>query len=271
MILNLSGGFAGVELNFEIIGGTTRPSKPVENTIWVNTDTEITCWEFSPNRPTGVQGMVWIQIDMTSNIEINALKENCIEMYPTSAYQYINGRWVQKEVQYYQNGKWLDGFIYLYNRGNEYESITGGWYSALWDGGGDGDGSTSYDSSSIDIYCYNNSSNGRQIQGAITHNKINLSNITKIYAIGNMYNCPEEEGYKDSNVVGIAVMDSDEFLWSGEEGTPGYVVTYDCVNELGNFNIVIDVTKLTGSYYIAIYGFANSRHVGGTFSQIYCK
>lgn len=171
----------------------------------------------------------------------------------------------------YSNGQWLSGLVYLYNEGNQCTAVTSGWSTKGWDGGGDGDGSTSYDSSSIDIYCYNNSSNGRQIQGAITHNKINLSNITKIYAIGNMYNCPEEEGYKDSNVVGIAVMDSDEFLWSGEEGTPGYVVTYDCVNELGNFNMVIDVTKLTGSYYIAIYGFANSRHVGGTFSQIYCK
>ena len=38
------GGFVG--LNFEIVGGTTQPSNPKENTIWVNTDQEITNWLF---------------------------------------------------------------------------------------------------------------------------------------------------------------------------------------------------------------------------------
>ena len=33
-------------LNFEVVGGTSAPSNPKENTIWVNTDTEITGWDF---------------------------------------------------------------------------------------------------------------------------------------------------------------------------------------------------------------------------------
>ena len=37
---------SGRKLNFEIVGGTTEPSNPAENTIWVNTDTEITSWFF---------------------------------------------------------------------------------------------------------------------------------------------------------------------------------------------------------------------------------
>ena len=34
----------GVELNFEVVGGTAAPADPKENTIWLNTQTGITKW-----------------------------------------------------------------------------------------------------------------------------------------------------------------------------------------------------------------------------------
>ena len=37
----------GVELNFEVVGGTVEPENPTENMIWVNTDVEISNWTFS--------------------------------------------------------------------------------------------------------------------------------------------------------------------------------------------------------------------------------
>ena len=49
MIINNSGG--GVPLNFKIVGGTTEPTNPKENTIWVNTDTAIKGWHFSADDP----------------------------------------------------------------------------------------------------------------------------------------------------------------------------------------------------------------------------
>lgn len=42
---------SGVELNFEVVGGTTAPSNPEENTIWVNTAASITSWDFSAEEP----------------------------------------------------------------------------------------------------------------------------------------------------------------------------------------------------------------------------
>lgn len=44
----------GAALNFKVVGGTTEPLNPAENTIWVNTDTEITAWAFSADDPSGV-------------------------------------------------------------------------------------------------------------------------------------------------------------------------------------------------------------------------
>jgi len=39
-------------LNFEVVGNP-QPENPKENTIWVNTDTEITSWYFGANEPVG--------------------------------------------------------------------------------------------------------------------------------------------------------------------------------------------------------------------------
>lgn len=52
-------------LNFEIVGGTAEPSNPKENTIWINTDTAITGWEFSANEPLGDDLELDTTIDIT--------------------------------------------------------------------------------------------------------------------------------------------------------------------------------------------------------------
>jgi hypothetical protein len=45
------GGGGGSDLNFKVVGGTSAPSSPKENTIWVNTNTEISSWDFSATQP----------------------------------------------------------------------------------------------------------------------------------------------------------------------------------------------------------------------------
>lgn len=52
----ITGSYEGVELNFEIVGGTTEPENPTENMIWVNTDVEITGWTLSPVLPSKHSG-----------------------------------------------------------------------------------------------------------------------------------------------------------------------------------------------------------------------
>ena len=48
MIINASGS-AG--LNFKVVGGTTQPANPKENTIWVSADVEIAEWGFGTENP----------------------------------------------------------------------------------------------------------------------------------------------------------------------------------------------------------------------------
>lgn len=110
----------GAEMNFEVVGGTTQPGSPKENTIWVNTDQEITGWSFSVEEPVSpAEGMVWIPINVFSSIEFNALKENGIQVYPSQAKQYSGSAWDIKETSIYQSGAWaaVEAKLYLFKSG----------------------------------------------------------------------------------------------------------------------------------------------------------
>ena len=49
--LNKAGTLDAIESNFTVVGGTSAPSSPAENTIWVNTSTTISNWDFSATQP----------------------------------------------------------------------------------------------------------------------------------------------------------------------------------------------------------------------------
>ena len=130
MIHDMIGGGGGASLNFKVVGSTSAPASPKENTIWVNTSTEITSWVFSATEPESpAAGMVWISVGASSPVAFNALKKNNITVYPLSAKQYVNGAWVDKTAKSYQGGAWVEWMPEgaLYFRGDQVESVTGGW------------------------------------------------------------------------------------------------------------------------------------------------
>lgn len=133
-VLAIEGG--GAELNFEIVGGTVEPVDPVENTIWVNTETEITGWVFSEKEPTNpVEGLVWFVSGTYDPININALKKNEIHTSFGSTFQYISESWVDKtaDTLVYQPHEWVEMWNGgLYDAGNEFVDITGGWQKRAW-------------------------------------------------------------------------------------------------------------------------------------------
>ena len=116
-------------LNFTVVGGTTKPTNPVNNTVWINTSTAISSWVFSSTTPSSpAEGMVWFLTGTASNVEFNALNKNDIRVYPLTTKQYVSGAWVDKIVASYKNGAWIswwDG--YLYKNGDECTNFTGGW------------------------------------------------------------------------------------------------------------------------------------------------
>lgn len=108
---NTGGGGGG--LNFRVVGGTTAPSNPRENTIWINTATKITSWTFSTTEPSSAEdGMVWITVGTASSVAFSATKKNPIMVYPLSAKQRVGGAWASVTAMTYQDG-WVEWVRYL--------------------------------------------------------------------------------------------------------------------------------------------------------------
>lgn len=128
-------GPGGVSQNFKVVGGTSQPANPSENTIWVNTDVTITDYKLSKNEPKNpTDGLVWISLGENSGVAFHTLKMADIEfdeVCPISTKQYVNGAWVDKTAKSYQSGKWVDWIRYLYKYGDKCESISNGWSSDL--------------------------------------------------------------------------------------------------------------------------------------------
>lgn len=173
-IFGVAGSYdaASEALNFKVVGGTSQPSSPTENTIWVNTSTAISNWIFSSTEPTSpTSGMVWIHTGTSSTVEFNALKNNTMQTYPMLVKQYISSSWVNKEAKTYKNGKWKDWTVYLYNSGTEIVPFS----SYLAQGG------AIQSNADHMLLTYNTSSTLRMV-GWWTDETVDVSQYNKLYA-----------------------------------------------------------------------------------------
>ena len=245
------GGGGGGGLNFKVVGGTTQPTKPTENTIWVNTSVNIASWAFSATEPASPkEGMVWISTGTTSTVEFNALKKNSIQVYPLYAKQYISGAWVSKAAKSYQGGEWQHWFRYIYNAGDEYNDITGGWTSSgyTWDNGSTSFAIKSPTKNADNMLFTGTAGSSGTLPGIGTENAIDLSNVSILEVDVNVI-ATSSDG---SSTFYLAVMRTKNF-------SAGLVAHVGGGNGTGEKTLQLDVSKLSGSYYIgASMSFGNT-------------
>lgn len=235
MIFNMTGG--GNPLNFKVVGGATEPSNPKENTIWVNTDKEITGWHFASEQPEDMkEGEVWFQTGSYSPSEFNALKKNNVTVYPISAKQMVSGALKDVVAKTYQGGKWVDWWNgALFDNGDENIGVTGGWVK----------------------YACNNVNLGFQtVAGIVKNGVISLTGA-----------------HLTSSVLGTAnKIDLTSFStirWNGEsidQNTAYGVYLRVCTERnidikvaesrafdgYGGFELTLDISNLSGEYYICV-------------------
>lgn len=252
MIFNMVAG--GAALNFKIIGGTVQPENPMENTIWVDTDVDITGWEFSTTEPANpVPGMVWIYHSTTSSAKFNALKKNGITLNPWAARQYIDGAWVGKPAAIWKDGEWVSEWSpYLCNRGDECVDFTGGWNTVAWKVVSDATGTESGQTFQIEKkegYLYFSKTND---YGAVMHTvrAIDLTNVKAIHFKGEM--SPTAKGNWVAFHVWTKIGGSNEY-WATNSKASVQSTT------AGKQGFVLDVSSLTGSYYLG-FGIYSAAH-----------
>ena len=244
-------GASGTPLNFKVVGGTSAPSSPSENTIWVNTSTTITSYVFSATQPTGATGMVWLQTGTTSSAAFNALKKNTINVYPSVCKQYVSNAWVSKTAKIYQSGKWVDLIFWLYNQGDECANVTGGWKGVYDATGYYSKGTITKNAQNITV-----SLSGIQLLVPSCVNTINLTEqkTLKINVLSRTSNL-------ESTVLAVwptnKPQNHGEWIASKEFTTTGV--------------ISLDVTSLSGAYKVGVLCAQSSGNGVFSFDKVWCE
>nr|DAM55816.1 MAG TPA: Receptor Binding Protein sandwich domain, phage receptor.75A [Caudoviricetes sp.] len=110
---------AGTGGNFSVVGGLTQPTSPKENMIWVKANVKkAPKYVFAvaaPDSPS--EGLIWFLASSSGAItQASAYTDGA--WVTTDAYMYLAGNWVQITAAW--NGE-------LFDNGNQYEDVTGGW------------------------------------------------------------------------------------------------------------------------------------------------
>jgi hypothetical protein len=220
------------EVNYSIVASLDEPENPTENLIWLKTDIPINKVFLGNDTPTEVlsNGDIHIYTDKHSNVSFYEFKIANVYMnmvYPLYVTQYIDDTWVVKEAVSRKGDawvKWWDGT--LYDAGNEYEYITGGWETS---------GNVTKNASSITVYAPSNGTSS-----CTTKNLINFKNA-KTFEI----NVTSSSGSKETSDSrqGVHIINSS-----------GTIVASKGLSSTGKKTI--DVTTLNDEYRIQIQVFS---------------
>ena len=260
------GGVGGSEL--VIVGGTTSPAKANHNTIWINTDKEITSYVLSATEPANpVEGMVWVTIGDSGNIVvISPVGGDWITVYPLSAKQYVSGDWEDVTAMSYQNGEWVSWITYLYNNGEENTELIGIWTAAAKTTSGSG--------TKPNAYAPTITNNG-------TSKTISLTHSSGTFRKGMCYTSQKIDL---SGFTKITLKATDVVVDNANYATLDFVI-WSAIGEYINQNIVakvavtggdtecsIDVSALKDSYHIGFDLNSNdTTTVKLTVKEIYCS
>ena len=240
-------------LNFKLVGGTTQPTDPSENMIWVNTDETIAAYAFSPAAPADPEnGTVWIQTGTTSRVAFNAMKKNSIMLYPLKCKQYTDNAWNDRVAQSYIGKEWVDWYAgQLYEYGNEFEDATGGIglgvqiYSAA-----------EKRSDYILLGASQSTDSAYSYASCYTENPIDLTSYKILKAVVHSEKYGALHGY-----VKVGVSDSKTNFAEPTE------YKYDRINgteerdEVGNLTLKYDISSISGLYYTGVIVRANTTKV----------
>lgn len=235
----------GASTNFAVVGGTTQPASPVNNTLWVNTDVPITRWDFSSDEPVKrSNGQVWFDVDVSSRMEFNAIQKNEIRTCPTACHQLIDNQWVSKDAALYTQGQWIRWMLYVYDNGK----IHSGTIQS-----NDGKNAVELNATTIHVH-----STGHNTWGYIYFTEpVDLTRYKKLCMVGSMTITGSGENWGS--------------IQFGAFKTIGSSAAAKIEGTKASGTHSIDVSELSGTYYIAFYlkGFAN--YAMATVSQVYLE
>lgn len=233
IISKLENAEGGGGLNFKVVAGLTQPGSATENTIWVMTD-KISGWIFSAVQPEAPEeGMVWFSTGTSSLVEFNALKKNAIQVYPILAKQYVGGVWVDVSANNYRDGEWVPWWNgVLYDNGDQYTGITGGWVATHND-------AENYIEFASDSIKFKDSDETTSSCAVYTSKTVDISDYTTLRMV-----CDIAKNYQ-AIAFGIAA--------SNGAADPAFT-SFKSPSANGSYTLDLDISAQSGEFYIAVTG-----------------
>lgn len=126
----LYGQTGGGGEKIKALSGTTAPDTAGENALWVQTETPVTDYVFSPVQPeSAAEGTVWLRT-IGEGVNFILDKKQKLRFNIESACQYVNGEWISVDISLYDGTGWeklTSRRLYLFENGDVCTDVTGGW------------------------------------------------------------------------------------------------------------------------------------------------
>lgn len=240
--------------NFEIVGGTTQPSSPKENTIWISTSTTIGEYQFSYMQPTtrvdgtSLQtGDVWIRTHNASASAFNAIKKNSVIVYPSSCLQWSGSAWVTKTAKIYQNGAWKITSIKIVDNGKAVIQFAGtNFFPADIYTGSIRKAPTVTQNSANYAISLKADTSDRHLGTAFLTEKIDFTNLSTISITFSSIVSTVEAATK----IALTLSDINN---NHTYALSGYVFLSNGQNNQTNVTYTLDVSGVSGEKYIGIF------------------
>lgn len=226
-----SGTSGAPNVGFSIVGGLEEPAEPIENMIWVVSDTPINRVFFGEISPKVLlmEGDVWIETGEKSAVpfylnEMDGVYIN--EIQPLSAKQFVDGSLVEKDAKSYQNNEWVDWISYSYIFHEGVMHVNGNASQATYISGTIQNG-----------YYVVNTKHGSTYAPYIYWNDVDLTDFNTLK-------------FKITNVT--STLEKVICIGTGSIGNPASfgVVRSEFVNQVEEQIISLDVSNLTGNFKI---------------------
>lgn len=229
MIFNFGSG--GENFNFSVKQFAQFPLIEAENTIGVITTT-MTEWKMQSDEPQNpAAGLVWIKLGIASTTPLSISRTKTAMMYPIGAKEWDGFEWINRDAKCWQNGSWRNWYTYMYQGGEEFLDITGGWSKTY-----------GYGNCTLTKYADRLSLvSGGGIGECGTANKVNFAPYSKL-----IVELSENTGFA------IGALGDGAHWWDGGEGRVNDGPSYATIVEYtgGSTRVVLDVLSVMQSAYI---------------------
>lgn len=229
MIGRTNAGSGGGGGGLRVAVGLTAPANPRENMVWVKSAQAGKQYVFAESEPENPsEGLIWFRVTSAGII--------------TQAHVYTDGAWVATDTYMYLGGTWTQIASAwngeLFENGNQYVDITGGWLAKL--------------GTLNETNPYLKYSAGSQNIVASSGKMIDLTNYTTLHIIGRGRGDYNYEGGVHARIPSFGVaktIGSSSVTYAARaDMTAGYIGNLATLTE----EKVVDVTTLTGEYYVAM-------------------